>query len=69
MTIRKTSPSAIVRRIQTTVARCFPVCAALTKRHGQTAADQHGGVEGPEHDVEFAASLCPRNRIPDAYSM
>ena len=36
------------------------------KCHGQTAADQHGGVKGAEHDVEFAAGLCPRNWIPDA---
>ena len=56
-----------MRRIQTTVARCSPgLRGSHRKRHGQTAADQHGGVEGPEHDVELAASLGPRNRIPDA---
>ena len=49
---------------------CRPLLAGLRgangERHRQTAADEHGGVERAEHDVELAAGFGPRHRIPDA---
>ena len=36
------------------------------ERHRQAAADEHGGVERAEDDVELAAGFGPRHGIPDA---
>ena len=49
---------------------CRPLLAGLRgtnrERHRQAAADEHGGVERTEDDVQLAAGLGPRHRVPDA---
>ena len=49
---------------------CRPLFAGLRgtnrERHRQAAADEHGGVERAEDDVQLAAGLGPCHRVPDA---
>ena len=42
------------------------LCAANRQGHRQTAADQHGGVDAPEHHIELGAAEDERLRIGGA---